>query len=672
LNGLPVENNTDLYQNAADGTRQALHPEIAESGAIRHNRTMAREGTVPQLPTDEIIDIVGALLVVLDTEGRIVSFNSACERATGYRRDEVIGKAIWSFLIPTEQHGAVQEVFRFLADGSGTNAFTNDWIAKNGERRTISWTNTVSRRPDGSVEYVIGTGADMTDFLATEAALRNNRSLLQMIIATSPEAIVTIDDTGVVESFNATAEDIFGYAAHEVVGQKVNMLMPEPYASEHDGYLDRYLKTHERRIIGIGREVQAKRKDGSTFPVELAVGEVEFGERRLFTGFIRDISRRRNAELAQAESDRRLAEALEGLPLGVILCDADGKVTHVNREMRKFMGPIGQSLRPGDNYENVVRKTLESDVVILDGQEKEQWQRERLAQIRSPDRTETELHYANGDWVLAIEQKTPNGELMALRIDIGRLKRAEEALHASRERQRVLEAEFHHVSRLSAMGEMAATLAHELNQPLTAVINYVQACRRLMQSGAGEKVPELLGKAVDQAHRAGEIISHIRGFVTRGDSERAHGNLNAVVREACELALVGVKAGGIDVTMELAEGLPPVLMDAVQIQQVVVNLVRNSVDALLACQDCEDRRIEIVTGRDDPGHVAVSVKDNGPGLDPKVAARLFESFNTNKTGGMGIGLSVCRSIVREHEGAIDATSNPDGGVTFRFTLPVEA
>ncbi len=633
---------------------------------------MAPEVSVPQLPTDEIIDIVGALLVVLDTEGRIVSFNAACERATGYRREEVIGQSIWEFLIPPEQCDAVKQVFKVLAEGKGPNGFTNDWIAKNGEHRTISWTNTVSRRLDGAVEYVIGTGADMTDFLATQAALRNNRSLLQMIIATSPEAIVTIDETGIVESFNATAEEIFGYAAHEVVGQNVKMLMPDPYASEHDGYLDRYLKTQEPRIIGIGREVQAKRKDGSVFPVELAVGEVEFGERRLFTGFIRDITRRRNAELAQAESDRRLAEALEGLPLGVILCDAEGKVTHVNREMQKFMGPDGPGLRPGDNYEDLVRKTLESDVEIMDGRDKKQWERDRLAQIRSPDRTELELHYANGSWVLAIEQKTPTGEIMALRIDISRLKKAEEALQASRERQRLLEAEFHHVSRLSAMGEMAAILAHELNQPLTAVINYVQASRRLIQSGTADRVPELMGKAVEQAHRAGEIIGHLRGFVTRGDSERVLGDVNAIVREACELALVGAKASGIAVSMTLADGLPLVLMDSVQIQQVIVNLVRNSVDALQDYGDPTERRIEIRTGHDDPGHVSISVSDNGPGLDPKIAERLFETFNTSKENGMGIGLSVCRSIVQEHGGTLGATPNPGGGVTFQFTLPVEA
>ncbi|MEM9684109.1 MAG: PAS domain S-box protein, partial [Pseudomonadota bacterium] len=445
-------------------------------------------------------------------------------------------------LIPPEQLPDVRQIFDELVEGGGPNYSTNDWFSKTGERRTISWSNTVARDASGAIEYVVGTGRDITDYLATEAALRNNRSLLQMIIATSPDAVVTIDSSGRIESFNASAEEMFGYSAQELVGLNVNILMPEPYAAAHDRYLAHYRTTKERRIICIGREVAGKRKDGSVFPIELAVGEVELDGRQLFTGFIRDISRRRNAE---------------------------------------------------------------------------------------------------------------------------------EALRASLERQRELQGEFHHVSRLSAMGEMAATLAHELNQPLTAVINYVQACRRLLEADTPEaaaRLPELIGKATEQAHRAGDIISHIRGFVTRGDAERGTADLNAVIRQASGLALVGTQAEAIDVTMDLSDELPDVIVDSLQIQQVVVNLVRNSVDAL---QDCTERAITVRTWKVDEDRVAVSVSDNGPGLDPGIAEKLFEPFNTTKENGMGIGLSVCRSIVQEHGGAIEAIPNPDGGVRFEFWLPIE-
>lgn len=632
---------------------------------------MTQEVTIPRLSLDDLGEVIGAMLIVLDRNGRIIYFNPACEQVSGYARAEAFGRKLWDLLVPPGERDEAMAVFRVLVEERAARTLACDWITKYRERRRISWSMTASRRADGAVEYVIGTGVDMTDQLATEEALRSNRSLLQMIIATSPDAVITIDSAGTIESFNVTAEQMFGYAAHEVVGRNVSYLMPEPYASGHDSYMARYLKTGERRIIGIGREVAAKRKDGTIFPIELAVGEVEFDQRKRFTGFIRDISRRRAAELGRAESDRRLAEALEGLPLGVILCDAEGRVTHINHEMRRLLAPLGGALRTGANYERLVRQMVETDVVATDASKREEWLRDRLAQIRSPERTQSEIRCSDGSWALAMEHKTSNGEIVALRMDITRLKTAESALRASLERQRELQGEFHHVSRLSAMGEMAATLAHELNQPLTAVINYIQACRRLLQTGAPDslpKVPELIGKAVDQAHRAGEIISHLRGFVTRGASERMRADVNAVVVEACELALVGAKAEGVDVSMDLADDLPLAMMDRVQIQQVIVNLVRNSIDAL---QDCERRSIAVRTRRAGSADVSIAVSDNGPGLDPKIAENLFQPFNTSKKNGMGIGLSVCRSIVQEHGGSIGAAAAVGGGVVFTVELPVE-
>jgi two-component system sensor kinase FixL len=631
---------------------------------------MAHDLAVPYLSLDELGDMIGALLIVLDRRGRIVSFNPPCERVSGYSRAEVLGATLWDLLVSPEERDAVRSAFNSVLEGGDTISFSGYWVAKSRNRRRITWSMTVSR-PAEAPEYVIATGIDLTDQLATEAALRSNRSLLQMIIATSPDAVITIDRDGRIESFNATAEQMFGYRSDEVIGRNVSCLMPEPYASEHDSYLARYLNTGERRIIGIGREVAAKRKDGTVFPIELAVGEVELDQNRRFTGFIRDISRRRAAEIGQAESDRRLAEALEGLPLGVILCDAEARVTHVNHEMQRMLSPLRDVLRIGARYEDLIHRMVETGLVVTDGAKKEQWLRARLAQIRSPENTQSEVQCADGTWALVMEHKSSNGEIVALRMDITRLKEVEAALRTSLERQRELQSEFNHVSRLSAMGEMAATLAHELNQPLTAVINYVQACRRLLGSDtqiARAKVPDLIGKAVDQAHRAGEIISHLRSFVTRGDSERRRADLNAVVLEACELALVGAVAEGIDVTMDLADDLPLVVMDRVQIQQVIVNLVRNSVDAL---QDHDRRSITVRTRRCGFEGVSIAVSDSGPGLDPKVAEKLFEPFNTSKKNGMGIGLTVCRSIVQEHGGTIGAASLPEGGVVFTVELPPE-
>ncbi len=373
-------------------------------------------------------------------------------------------------------------------------------------------------------------------------ALRNSQQQLLTMIATSPDGIIMIATDGTIESINPAAVAMFGYDAAEIIGENVKILMPEPYQSNHDGNIARYLETGEKRIIGIGREVTGRYKDGTTFPMELAVGEIKTDGKQKFTGFIRDISQRRLAE---------------------------------------------------------------------------------------------------------------------------------DELRASRDSLRELQSEFVHVSRLSAMGEMAAALAHELNQPLAAMMNYTQATRRMLSSNPSAdpgRLTELMTKAVAQANRAGEIIRRLRSFVSHEDSEHKFSDINEIVADACALAMVGDLSEGVARSTAFAEDLPPVLMDRIQIQQVVVNLIRNSLDATI---DQDERTITIATARGADGAVEVSVADNGPGLDKEIEERLFQPFNSSKMDGMGIGLSISRTIIDQHGGRIWATPGEGGGVIFSFTLPVD-
>jgi two-component system sensor kinase FixL len=351
------------------------------------------------------------------------------------------------------------------------------------------------------------------DLLAdTEQALRDSEAQLRSIIETVPDAIILIDERGLIQSFSPAAERLFGYAAAEVLGRNVSMLMPSPYREQHDEYLARYLRTGERRIIGIGRVVVGQRADGSTFPMELAVGEARQKGRRLFTGFVRDITERQTT-------------------------------------------------------------------------------RKRLTELQS--------------------------ELLR-------------------------------TSRLSAMGQMASALAHELNQPLTAVINYVQACRRVLgdDRSAPARALEIMDRAVAQASRAGQIIQRMRQFIQKGETERQLESINKVVEEASALALVGARESGILVRMELSPDLPPLLLDRIQIQQVLVNLVRNAVEALVSA---ERRELTIRTAPAGKAAVEVAVVDSGPGLSAEVQSQLFQPFVTTKPKGMGLGLSISRSIMVMYE-----------------------
>jgi len=367
----------------------------------------------------------------------------------------------------------------------------------------------------------------------TQHALDEREAHLRSILDTVLDATVVIEKDGTIVSFNAAAVRQFGYQESEVVGQNVSMLMPEPYRSGHDGYIQRYLTTGEKRIIGVDRVVIGRRKDGSTFPMKLAVGEMKTGDRTYFTGFIRDLTERE-------ESAARLQEI--------------------------------------------------------------------------------------------------QGELARL-------------------------------ARLNELGEMASTLAHELNQPLSAIANYSQGCARLlrdMEDSVSSRMREAMEEIARQSLRAGQIIRHLREFVMRGETERAPEDIRKLVEEAGALALVGSRERGVRSVFEFGPGAEMVLVDRVQVQQVLINLMRNAIEAM---RDSDTRLLTVRTVALKAGQVAVEVSDTGPGISEEIAPQLFRPFVTTKAGGMGIGLSISKRIIEAHGGEIAVRRNAHSGATFQFTLP---
>jgi len=365
--------------------------------------------------------------------------------------------------------------------------------------------------------------------------LDQGEALQRTILATVPDALIVIDEGGTILLFSEAACRMFGYGQSDAIGQNVKMLMPNPDHERHDDYMRHYMTTGEAHIIGIGRVTNARRRDGSTFPIELAIGEAQTDHGRLFTGFIRDLTEAQRAE-------RRLND---------------------------------------------------------------------------------------------------------------------------------LQTELSHISRVSAMGSLASALAHELNQPLTAIASYAEGARSLLGDDGTpaaddiDMVREALAEASVQAIRAGQIVRRLREFISRGDSEKRVERLRRLITEASALALTGTGTTGLDFNLRLDPGADKVLVDRIQIQQVLLNLIRNAVEAMhRSPRQMLDIRSRPV-GRD---MVEVIVADSGPGLSSDIAAVLFQPFNTSKEKGMGLGLSISRTIVEAHGGRIWAEPSEFGGTAFHFTL----
>ena len=432
----------------------------------------------------------------------------------------------------------------FYADGHGASLTYSGTFriirADTGEERWVTAIGRTMVDEIGRPVRKIGTIQDVTERKLAENALRSSEERLrareahlESILETVPDAMIVADESGIIRSFSATAVHMFGYQPEEVIGTNVKFLMPLPYREQHDGYIRRYRETGERRIIGNGRVAVAQRKDGSTFPMEVQVGEMKSDGQRFFTAFIRDLTERQ--------------------------------------------------------------------------------------------RTET--------------------------------------------RMQELQSELAYMSRFTALGEMGSTLAHEINQPLTAITSYLKGCGMILSDVEGEKVAlvrHAVNEAAEEALRAGEVIRQLREFVARGGSEHQIEGLQRLVEEASALALVGAKEKDVKVEFDFPSENPLVFVNRVHIQQVLLNLIRNAIEAMHDVS-VRELRIRARVIRSD-SVVQLSVQDTGSGISHEILKNLFKPFTTTKQSCMGVGLSISRTIVESHGGKIWVESTPGEGTTFHFTL----
>ena len=489
---------------------------------------------------------------------------------------------------------------------------------------------------------------------------------LKALLDTAVDAIIIIDDRGRIEQFNPSAERMFGFSAAEAIGQDVAILMPEPHRTRHGDYIARYLRTGEGHVLGIGREVGARRRDGSVFPARVSLGELRTGGSARFVGFVHDLTEAKQAQVDLSEAHRRAQSYLDLAEVILLALDASGRVTMINRKGCEVLGFTESELLGQDWIGTRVQESAREAV--------------RSAFATYLESGDPELH-ANHETPILARDGRPRRiawRSSLLLDDAGRVvgtlssgedvterRRAEEEVQRSRDR-------LTHVSRLSTMGEMAGGLAHEINQPLTAISVYAQAGARLLKGDGSTDTAELatvLERISAQAIRAGEVIRRLRAMVKRRPTERTTLDCSQLVGELITLAEPDARASDVVLQVNLVDTPLPVHVDVVQIQQVLLNLVRNAIDATVAAADAP-RRVEIRTAALADDNVEVSVVDNGCGLPEQASERIFEPFFTTKTTGTGLGLSISRRIVRDHGGRLYCAANEPRGAIFSFTLPL--
>lgn len=464
--------------------------------------------------------------------------SDGCLELTGFSKADFQLNGIgWDSLVHAEDQQRRRDVITQAADTRQSYRCEYRIVCNNGEVKWVWERGNIINADDEDSRVIEGLVLDVTEQKQTEVALTDAIAYAGTVVETAAEAIVTISTHGEIEAVNRSTEDMFGYGREELIGENVSILMPEPYASAHDDYLGNYMRTGEKHIIGIGREVRGRRKDGTDFPIQLSVSEfVTKGERK-FVGLIRDLTQQQ-----QAEQEARL-------------------------------------------------------------------HRERLA----------------------------------------------------------------HVGRVNMLGEMATGIAHEINQPLSAISMYAQSGLRLLDADVPrpERLRDALEKLSVQAHRAGAVIERMQQFARQRDSQHEEIDCNQLMQQVAHLAESEALIREARIRLDLDSNIRKVVGDPVQLQQVALNLLRNGMESMQGIDHQHGNQITLQT-RSDQHQLTVSIIDQGTGVSAEAAEQLYKPFASTKEMGMGIGLSICKSIIHSHGGELDFNNHEDQGATFFFTLPYPA
>ncbi|MBS1209460.1 MAG: sensor histidine kinase [Proteobacteria bacterium] len=592
------------------------------------------------------LDIVS----VLSLDGHFERINPALVNILGLKPENVAGMALTD-IVHADDAVIARNGLTSLASGRPTK-FELRCRCGDGSYRWLNW----SANPLPEDRRIYAVAHDVTDRKASEDALRAESAFRKAMEDSVLTGLRAIDLKGRIIYVNRAFCDLVGFAAEELIGQTP----PFPYWPErdHELYWDKLRLSLAGKAPPEGMEQRIRRRNGKHLDVRLHVSPLidANGHQTGWMTAMTDITEQRRARAELQAANDRITTVLEGLDAAVYVAEAaSGDLLYSNRAYEAqacFAGNASHMVVPhpelGD-YPVDPRKLSARDVPreLFDGELQHpvtaQWFHLRERALR---------------WV--------DGRVVRLAVatDISALKRAEEL-------NREQEARLARTSRLITMGEMASTLAHELNQPLSAISNYSMGCVNRLKSG-NYKHEEILGameKASAQAARAGNIVRRVRDFVRKSEPRRALVNIGQVTEDALSIAGIEARRLGARVVMHIPNDLPMVMADRIMIEQILMNLIKNAAESMQNLP-LEQRQIHITARLADEA-IEVSVADSGCGISPEHREDLFSPFFTTKQDGMGMGLNICRSIIEYHKGRLWVDANPAGGSIFSFTLPQE-
>jgi PAS domain S-box-containing protein len=611
--------------------------------------------------TLDVLDTSTVGIFVLDNQFAVRWINQALERYFGLRRNEILGKDKRELVhrqiknIFEDPESFAERVLATYKDNTHIQNFECHVLA--GDSREERWLEHWSQ-PIRSGPYAGGRIEQYTDITKrkrAEQALRESEKRYHQLFESLNDAAFVADvETGRIVETNRQGELLLARPRDEIVGMHQSALHPP---REDDTY-KRVFASHVERGHAGDCDAEVIRKDGVIVPVTISASTLSVGGHQLILGLFRDMTERKRAEQALQESGAKYRQLFATVSDAIMVFDGETKrFVDVNEATLRLYGYSREEfLRLG--HPDITAEPEESRISI------EQTLAGELTRIplryhKKKDGTVFPVEIAAS--VLALGNRRL---LCGVVRDISERKRAEEE---ARQRQ----AELAHISRLTLIGEMASSLSHDISQPLSTILFYARGCVRRMRSGTADldALVDVMEKVAMQAEAAGRIVRRLREFVSKRAPHFSTVDVNGVVRRSLSLVQSEISEAGIAAHLQLAESLPPVRADRIQLEQVILNLVRNGAEALQGVE-AGPRELIVTTSSSAGDTITVAVHDTGAGLSVEGAERVFDSFFSTKPNGMGMGLSISRSIIESHGGRLWAASNVGCGATFQFSLPV--